>query len=113
MTENEKSNSAAFIPETNQVMWSLLTNIIPHGRTIVYMVTPATEASMMTVGRLTEIFDLERMGSQLTDDFVTRLKDEFASKDPNVIFSYVPFLDDDMERFVEMCSLEMYMCYTT
>ena len=36
-----------------------------------------------------------------------RLKNEFASNDPNVIFSYVPFQDDDMERFVEMCSLEM------
>ena len=31
------------------------------------------------------------------------------SNDPNVIFSYVPFLDDDMERLVEMCSLEMYL----
>ena len=38
-----------------------------------------------------------------------RLKNEFASNDPNVIFSFVPFLDDDMERLVEMSSLEMYL----
>ena len=44
--KNEMSDSAAFITETNQVMWSLLTNT---SRTIMYMVTPATEASMMTV----------------------------------------------------------------
>ena len=43
-----------------------------------YVVTPATEASMMTVGHLTKIFDTGKNGSQLTDDFVTRLKDEFA-----------------------------------
>ena len=43
--KNEISNSAAFITETHQAMWSLLTNTIPHGRTIVYMVPPATEAS--------------------------------------------------------------------
>ena len=43
--KNEISNNAAFITETNQVMWSVLTNSIPHGRTIMYMVTPATEAS--------------------------------------------------------------------
>ena len=76
------------------------------------MVTPATEASMMAFGHLPRyLFDPGKNGSQLTDDFVTRLKDEFASKDPNVIFSYVPFLDDDMERLVEMCSLEMYLLH--
>ena len=37
------------------------------------------------------------------------LKNEFASNDPNAIFSYVPFQDDDTERFVEMCSLETYL----
>ena len=99
--------SAAFIAETNQVMWSLLTNTILHGRTIVYRVTPATEANMMTVGNFTQICGPGRNGSQLTDDSVTRLKDEFASKDPNVILSYDSFLDDDMERLVEMCPLEM------
>ena len=66
------------------------------------MVTPATEASMMAVRHFTQIFDPGKNGLQLTDDSVTRLKDEFASKDPNVIFSYVPYLDDDMEKFVEM-----------
>ena len=35
--KNEISNSAAFIVETNKVMWNLLTNTIPHGRTIMYM----------------------------------------------------------------------------
>ena len=48
--KNEISNSAASITETNQVMWSLLTNTIPHGRTIMFLMTPATEASMMAVG---------------------------------------------------------------
>ena len=43
--KNEISNSAAFITGTNQVMWSVLTNTISHGRTIMHMVTPATEAS--------------------------------------------------------------------
>ena len=47
--KNEISNSAAFITETNQVTCSVLTNTIPHGRTFVCMVTPATEASMMAV----------------------------------------------------------------
>ena len=95
--KNEISNSAAFITETNHVMWSLLTNTIPHGRTIMYMVTPTTEASMMAVGQ------------QLTDDSATRLKNDFATKVPNVAFSYIPFQDDDMKRLVEVCSLEMFL----
>ena len=37
--KNEISNSAAFIAETNQVMWSLYINTIPHGRTIMHVVT--------------------------------------------------------------------------
>ena len=90
-------------------MWSLLTNTIPHGRTIMYMVTPATEASMMAVGDFSKIFDLGKDGLQLTDDFVTRLMNEFATNDPNVVFSYIPFQDDDMKRLVEMCSLEMFL----
>ena len=108
LTQNEMYNNA-FIAETNQVMWSLLTNTIPHGRTIVLMVTPATEASMMAVGHFTEIFHLGKNGLQLTDDFVMRLKNEFASNDLNVVFSYIPSQDDDMERSAEMCSLEMFM----
>ena len=72
--KNEISNSAAFITETNQIMWSLLTNTIPHGRTIMCMMTPATEASMMAVGHFSQIFDPGKNGLQLTDDSVTRLK---------------------------------------
>ena len=71
--KNEKSNST--------VMWSLLTNTIPHGRTIMHMVTPATEASMMAVGPFSEIFDPGKNGLQLTDDSVKRLKNEFATND--------------------------------
>ena len=58
--KNEISNSAAFITGTNQVLWSVFTNTIPHGRAIMYMVTPATEASMMAVGHFAKILDLER-----------------------------------------------------
>ena len=90
-------------------MWSLLTNTIPHGRTIMYMVNPATEASMMVVGHFAKIFHPGKNGLQLTDDSVIRLKNEFAANDPNVVFSYIPFQDDDMERLVEMCSLEMFL----
>ena len=52
------------------------------------------------------IFDPGKNGLQLTDDSVTRLKNEFATNDPNVFF---PCQDDDMERLVEMCSLEMFL----
>ena len=40
-----------------------------------------------------------------------RFKKEFASNDPNVVFSYNPF-QDDMERRVEMCSLVMFLLQT-
>ena len=96
--KNEISNSAALITETNLAMWSLLANTIPHGRTIMYMGTPATEASMMmAVGHLAKMFDPGKNGLQFTDDSVTRLKNDFATNDPNVVFSYIPFQDDDME----------------
>ena len=72
--KNEISNSAAFIAETNQGMWSLLSNTIPHGRTIMYMVTTATEASMMAVGHFAKKFDPGKNALHLTDDSVTRLK---------------------------------------
>ena len=108
--KNEVSNSVALITETKQTMWSLLTNTIPHSRTIMYMVTPATEASMMAVGHFSKIFDPGENGLQLTDDSVTRLKSEFATNDPKVVFSYIPFQDHhDTERLVEMCSLEMFL----
>ena len=89
--KNEISDSTAYITETHQTMWSLLTNTIPHGRTIMYMVTPATEASMMAVGHFSNIFDPGKNELQLIDDSVTRLKNELAENDPNVFFSYVPF----------------------
>ena len=75
--KNEISNSAAFFAETNQVMWNLLTNTIPHGRTIVYTVTPATEASMMAVGHFTKIFDPGKNASQLTGDSVMSFSHTF------------------------------------
>ena len=37
-----------------------------------------------------------------------KLKSEFVLDDPNVIFPYISFQDDDTERPVEMCSLETY-----
>ena len=74
-----------------------------------YMESPATEASMTAVGHFAKMFDAGKNGLQLTDDSVTRLKNEFATNDPNVFFSHVPFQDDDMERLVEMCSLEMFL----
>ena len=61
-----------------------------------YMVTPATEASM-TVGHCSKIFDPGKNGLQLTDDSATRLKSEFATSDPKVFFSYIPCQDDDTE----------------
>ena len=53
--------------------------------------------------------DPGKNGLQLTDDSVTRLRNEFATNDPNIVFSYIPYQDDDMERPVEMCSLEMLL----
>ena len=108
-TKNEISHSTACITEIHQTMWSVLTNNIPHGRTIMYMVTPATEASVMAVEHFSKIFDPGKSGQQLTDDSVTRLQNEFAANDPNVFFSYVPFSDDDTERLAEVCSLEMFL----
>ena len=58
---------------------SLLTDIVPHGRTIMYMVTPATDASMMAVGHFSKIFDPGENGLQLNYDSVTRLKNESAA----------------------------------
>ena len=48
-------------------------------------------------------------GQHLTDDSATRLKNECATNDPSVIFWYIPFQDDDTERSVEMCSLQMLL----
>ena len=90
-------------------MWNLLTNPVSHERTVLYMVSPATEASTVGVGHFSNIFDPGKKGLQLTDDSVTRLKNEFATNDPSVYFSYVPFSDDDTERPVEVCSLEMFL----
>ena len=106
---NEISDSTAYITEIHQTMWSLLTNAIPHGRTIMYMVIAAIEAFMMAVGHFSKIFDPGKNGLKLTDDSVTRLKNEFAENDPNVFFSYVPFWNDDTERPVGVCSLETFL----
>ena len=45
----------------------------------------------------------------MTDDFAVGLETEFAPDDPNVVFSYIPFQDDDTERSVEICSHEMFL----
>ena len=74
-----------------------------------YMVIPATEASMMVVGHFANKFDPGNNGLQLTDESLTRLKNEFATNDPTVFFSYIPFSDDDAERLAEVCSLEMFL----
>ena len=71
-----------------------------------YMVTPSTETSVMAVGHFSKIFDPWKSGPQLTDDSVTKFKNEFAANDPNVFLSYVPFADDGTER--PQCS-----CYKT
>ena len=88
--KNELSDSTAYITETHQTMWSLLTNTIPHGRTIMFMVTPAIEASMMAVGHFSKIFDPGKNGLQLIDDSVTRLKNELAENDPKRLFLIRP-----------------------
>ena len=77
-----------------------------------YMVTPATEASMMAVRHFAKIFDTRKNGLQLPDDFVTELKDEFASNDPNLIFSTFQFrmmIWRDSLR----CVRSKRTCYTT
>ena len=86
------------ITETDHELWNLLTNTIPHGRTIMYMVTSVTQTSMMAVGHFIRIFDPAKNGQQLTEDFVTDLKSEFARDGPNVAFSYVPFREDNTHR---------------
>ena len=49
----------------------------------------------MEVGHFAKILDPGKNGLQLTDGSVTRLKNDFATNDPNVFFSYVPFWDED------------------
>ena len=61
---------------------------------------------MMAVGHFTKMYDPGKDGLQLTDDSVMRVKDEVASNDPNVIFLYFPFQDDDM------CLLETSLLHT-
>ena len=74
-----------------------------------HMVTPASEACLVTVGHFAKRFDPGRKRQQLTEDFVTDLKNEFVSNDPNVAFSYVPFQDDNTQRPLELCSLELIL----
>ena len=64
-----------------------------------YMVTAATEASMMAEGHFSNMFDPGKNGLQLIDDSATRLKNELA----------VPFSDDDTERPVEGRSPETFL----
>ena len=59
------------------------------------MVTRTTEASVMALGHFANIFEPGKSELHLTDDPLMRLKNEFASNDPNVVFSYIPFQDDD------------------
>ena len=105
---NEISDSTAYITETHQTMWSLLTNTIPHSRKTMLMVSPATEVSIMAVRHFSKMFDPGKNGLQLIDGSVTRLKNEVAETDPNVFFSYVPLSDDETERPAEVCSLETF-----
>ena len=74
-----------------------------------YMVTPATEASMMAVGHFAKRLDPGKNKLQLTDNSAKILKNDFAMYDPNVVFSNIPFQDDYTERPVEMCLLEMFL----
>ena len=107
----ERNNSETFVTEMNQASWILLTNTISHGQTIMYMMVSAIEASKKAVGYSLKIFDSGKNGLQLSDDFAMPLKNEFVLDDPNVIFPYIPFQDDDTERRVEMCSLETYLSH--
>ena len=72
------------------------------------MMVSAIEASKKAVGYSFNKFDPGKNGLKLTDDFAMTLKNEFVLDDPNVIFPYITFQDDDTERLVEMCSLETY-----
>ena len=58
---------------------------------------------------MSKTFDPGKNGLHLTHDSVTRLRNDFATNDPNVIFSYIPFQDNDTDRPVEMCSLEVFL----
>ena len=82
-------------------MWSLLTN---------HVYGDPSERSEHD-GSWTFLKDIrsQENGLQLTDDSVTRLKNEFAANDPNVFSSCVPFSDDDTERLAEVCSPEMFL----
>ena len=73
-----------------------------------FLVTPASEASVMAVGHVSNIFDPGKNGPQLIDESATRPQNELADNDPNVFFSYVPFSDDDTERSAEVCSLDTF-----
>ena len=67
--KNEISNRAALIKESNQVMWILLTNTIPHGRKIMYMVALATSKYDGSWTFLQDI-DLRKIGQQLSRSLI-------------------------------------------
>ena len=69
----------------------------------------SNQTSMMAIGHFTKIFDPAKNGQQLTEEFFTDLKNEFAKDDRNVVFSSVPFREDNTKRPVELCSLELYL----
>ena len=79
--ESEISDTTAYIAEIHQTMWSTLPNTILQGRTIMFLLTPATEASTMAVEHFDKIFDLGIDGLRLADDSVTRLRNEYFWND--------------------------------
>ena len=101
--KNELSNSAAFIAETDQVMWSLLTNTILHGRTIMCMVTPATEANMMTVGIFSKTINPAKREFQLTDNSMSGMRQHKAETSNTQIITTSTFFVQ-ITKWKSMCS---------
>ena len=64
-----------FIDEGDGTMWNMLTNIIPHRRTIVQVITPDTEMFKMAVGDCTQIIDSNFNDTHIHDDFLQTKKD--------------------------------------
>ena len=109
--KNEISNGEAFVTETNQASWNLLTSTISHGRTIMYMVVPAIEASKMGVGYSFKIFDPGKNGVQLTDNFSMKLKNEFFSWEVQTSFFYTSRSRMAAKRNVSRCVHSKWIRY--
>ena len=73
--KNEISDSTAYITEIHQTMWSLLTTTISHGRTIMYMVTPATEVNMMAVGHSSKMYDTRKERTAVDWRFCNKIEE--------------------------------------